>query len=131
LQFPHFQRGPFSEIAGHARLLVQEQAFQFMVAVQAGPEAQARQSKQSRGAIALSGGKDDMSLCLKISEWLRYNGDTFDAADLETRRFVRDPLMWDAMNALADLLQARGRVERHNRGVKAIIKPIKRIKKFG
>jgi len=106
-------------------------AYRYSVDCFAGIAAEVRQSRTSSFAIALSSGRDDYECCKGAAKFVaadeRDEHAFIEAAWAEAKRFVRDPAMWQAINALADLLQARGKVESGDADVIAITGIIKRI----
>lgn len=131
---------------------VRRRAFRHIVGCFAGSDAQAIQSKKTTRFYALLSMENadaeerrreffrrsvafgcivDLENAFRAAE-LVTNGekdfaDFLTAAGTESHRFVRDPAMWGAINALADLLQDRGTIKADEADAIAITKRIKRL----
>jgi len=120
-----------SEAHENYRIDARERAFRCAVVYLAGSDAEARQSKRSALSSALTGGRHDLVLVGRIAKFIATSKEDEKkfsrATETESRRFVRDPVMWAAINALADLLQARGKGEADEPDVIAITEPIERL----
>ena len=129
-----FRPGSSGWSAEDFRKSIRERAFRSMVAFYAGVDAEARYTKRSGISIAISYGQDDYELAGRIADFVAATDEdrrAFDlAAEAESRRFVRDPAMWDAIERLADLLQLRGSIQCDGPDVLAITESIEPIEVF-
>ncbi len=97
----------------------------------AGVAAEARQRRHSSLAVAMTSGYGDLQDCSRAIKFVADDREDelalHRAAEEECRRFVRNPVMWDAIKGIADLLQLCRRVESDDPDVIAITDCIDRI----
>jgi hypothetical protein len=108
-------------------------AFCEAVICYAGPYAEARHRKRTATSILIfKGGYGDLEDAERAIKFVAddENDETalHEAAEAEANDFIRDREIWAAINGLADLLQARGKVEFDEPDVQAIVGKIKRLR---
>ncbi len=116
------------EINAGDRQALRDEAFSDMVISLAGCAAERRHRKISLAAALREYGQNDYEKACAVAAFI-----TEDDADQnrllnlslgEAQRFVRMPVVWGAINGLADLVQKHGRIKMDSRGVKAIVDPV-------
>lgn len=116
------------EITVGDRKALRDEAFSDMVISLAGCAAERRHRKISLAAALREYGQNDYEKACAVAAFI-----TEDDADqnrllnlslTEAQRFVRMPVVWRAINGLADLVQKHRRVKMNSRGVKAAVDPV-------
>ncbi len=124
---PHLSHNKTAEYLKYAR----ERAFRCCVNCWVGIEAEKRQCKKSDIYVQLSSSGGDYEACKRVAKFVVHDERDekvfINAAWNEAAHFVRIPVMWQAINALASLLQARGRIEADEPDVIAITKTVERL----
>jgi hypothetical protein len=87
----------------------------------AGPLVEARRARWSFNAVMFGGGSADMEAALRIAEWVAPewqvdagspdSGALLNTAIKATRKFLREPGIWDQIEAVADVLMRDGIIE--------------------
>ena len=115
-------------VTADERHALREEAFWDIVITLAGCAAEKRHRKISIAAAILDHGQHDYEKALAVAAFVAKDpGDQNSLMELslkEAERFVRMPVIWGAINGLADLVQERRRVTMGSRGVKAVVDPV-------
>ncbi len=116
------------EMSAGERLALREEAFSDIVISLAGSAAERRHRKISIAAALLDYGRNDYEKALAVAAFIADDDDDetrlLDLSLKEARRFVRMPVIWGAINGLADLVQKHRRITMGSRSVKAVVDPV-------
>jgi hypothetical protein len=116
------------ELTADDRRALRKEAFSDIVISLAGCAAERRHRKVSIAAALRDYGRNDNERALAVAAFI--TADENDRKRLlelsieEAQRFVRMPVIWVAINNLANLVQERRRVTMGSRDVKAIVAPV-------
>jgi hypothetical protein len=110
------------------RQALREEGFSDIVISLAGCAAERRHRKISLAAALLDYGRNDHEKALAVAQFIAKDEEDqnwlLELAIDEAQRFVRLPLIWGAINGLADLVQERGRITMASRGAKVVVEPV-------
>ena len=116
------------EMAADYRQALRKEAFSDIVVSLAGCVAERRHRKISTAAALLDYGRNDYEKALAVAAFIAEDDDDqkrlLDLSLKEAQRFVRMPVIWSAVNGLADLVQKHRRITMKNRRVKAVVDPV-------
>jgi hypothetical protein len=116
------------EITADERKALRKEAFSDIVISLAGCAAERRHRKISISAALSDYGQNDYEKALAVAAFIAEHDDDrsrlLDLSLKETARFVRIPVIWGAINGLADLVQKHRRITMSSRDVKAVVAPV-------
>jgi len=119
------------EMTAEDRRALRDEAFSDIVISLAGCAAERRHRKISIAAALGDNGRNDYEKALAVAAFIAVNEDDrkllMDLSCKEAQRFVRLPVIWGAINGLADLVQQRPRVTMNCRRVKDVVAPVLRL----
>jgi hypothetical protein len=116
------------DITAEDRQALRKEAFCDIVISLAGCAAEKRYRKISIAAAIFDHGRNDYERACAVAAFIAKDNDDqnllMDLSLKEAQRFVRMPVIWGAINGLADLVQERRRITMGNRVVKAVVDPV-------
>jgi hypothetical protein len=117
-----------SDITAEDRQALRNEAIWDIVISLAGCAAEKRYRRISIAAALLDHGQNDYERAYAVAAFIAKDKDDqnslMDLSLKEAQRFVRIPIIWGAINDLADLVQERRRITMGSRVVKAVVDPV-------
>jgi len=121
-----------SDMTADDRQALRKEGFSDIVISLAGCAAERRHRKKSIAAAIADYGQNDYEKALAVAEFIAKDDEDQDSlikfSLKEAQRFVRMPVIWEAINSLADLIQKRGRITKGSRDVKSVVAPVLRLR---
>ena len=116
------------EMPAEERQALRTEAFSDIVISLAGCAAERRHRKISIAAALLDYGQNDYEKALAVAAFIAEDEDDqkrlYHLSLEKAQGFVRMPVIWGAVNGLANLVQKHRRITMNNHRVKAIVDPV-------